>query len=54
MQEGLISDEQKLKFYSDGFIILKNVIPKELLDSALRKINYWLWVFFHSKKLFLI
>lgn len=31
--------EQKRTFYRDGFIILKNIVPKELTHRARRLVN---------------
>ena len=36
-----LSLEQKQTFYRDGFIVLKNIVPRELTRAAKRRINFF-------------
>ena len=37
--EYLLNDIEKLGFINDGFIVLRNLIPKSLVNRALKTIN---------------
>jgi hypothetical protein len=34
-----LSPEQKLKLYHDGFVVIPNVVPQDMIKVALRAIN---------------
>ena len=37
-----LTEQQKIQFYTDGYLILKNVVDKETLRLAKRKINQFI------------
>lgn len=48
-----LTNEQKVQFYTDGYIILKDVVDKKYLKLAKRKINQFLgtgkYIFIYHK-----